>query len=148
MKDISSSFIEKGIDGFFVDNVDVYYYNKSDSIYNGVTIILKDLMKYNKKVVINGGDEYMYKYSNIKEVATGINQESVFSSIDFDNHELVTQEPEDHEYFKEYVEFGASKGLDIYLLEYTTDKDLIDKIIKYTSEKGFKYYISDSIELD
>lgn len=36
----------------------------------------------------------------------------------------------------------------VYLLEYTKDKKLISKIKKYCNNNKFKYYISDSIELD
>lgn len=42
----------------------------------------------------------------------------------------------------------AEKGADICLLEYTRDKRLISEIRDYCQKHGFKYYISDSLELD
>ena len=45
---LAKSLIDKGIDGFFIDNTDVYYYNESEQIFDGVSELLKDLKKYNK----------------------------------------------------------------------------------------------------
>lgn len=152
MENLASSLIEKGIDGFFVDNTDVYYVYQETDIFLGVRDILLNLMKYNKKVIINGGDTFMYayrkNYNNIKEIATGVNQESVFSCIDFDHNKLTVADDEDRQYFMDYVEMCSRNGLDVYLLEYTTSQSLIKKIDAYCKEKGFSYYISDSIELD
>ncbi len=151
MKSLAKNLISKGIDGFFVDNTDVYYFVKETRIFNAVTTILKDFMSYDKEVIINGGDEYILEYSkknDVRDVATAINQETVFSKIDFKNNRLLTQSKEDREYYQSYIEEAYSKGLHIYLLEYTTDSLLIERIKEYSSNNHFNYYISDSIELD
>ena len=151
MKSLSKDLMSKGIDGFFVDNTDIYYIKKTTKIFNAVTTILKDFMSYDKEVIINGGDEYILEYSkknDVRDVATAINQETVFSKIDFENNRLLTQSKEDREYYQSYIEEAYSKGLHIYLLEYTTDSLLIERIKEYSSNNHFNYYISDSIELD
>lgn len=151
MKSLSKDLMSKGIDGFFVDNTDIYYIKKTTRIFNAVTTILKDFMSYNKEVIINGGDEYILEYSkknDVRDIATAINQETVFSKIDFENNRLLTQSKEDREYYQSYIEEAYSKGLHIYLLEYTTDSLLIERIKEYSSNNHFNYYISDSIELD
>ncbi len=38
-------------------------------------------------------------------------------------------------------------GADIYLLEYTVDDELKKEIETYCQDKGYRYYISDSLEL-
>ena len=140
------------IDGFFVDNCDVYYEYTTDDIFVGLTTILKHLMKYQKPVIINGGDafvmEYKERYGRLTDIMTGVNQESVWSRIDFDTGKFSVQKKSDRNYFMKYVETCDSQGLDVYLLEYTKSKTLKSKIKKYCRQKHFHYYISDSIELD
>lgn len=149
---LAGEMIEKGVDGFFVDNCDVYYVNNEEKIYQGVEKILSGLMSYDKEVIINSGDvfldEYYDRYGHIDDIITGINQETVFTSIDFDSESFGRQTDDDSEYYREYIEKYGDMGAKIFLLEYTTDKSLIKQIKQYCTEKGFTYYVSDSIELD
>lgn len=149
---LAPELVNKGVDGFFVDNTDVYYVYPKKEIMNGLAKILKGLKGKGKKVVINGGDSFLDAYTSKggkwSDVITGINQESVFSSIEWDTNTFGKASKEDHEYFKDYLEKYGSLGAEIYLLEYTTDKNLIKQIKKYSIEKGFHYYISDSLALD
>lgn len=149
---LEKGLIKKGIDGFFVDNCDVYYEYTTDDIFEGLTTILKHLMKYRKPVIINGGDafvmEYKERYGRLTDIMTGVNQEAVWSRIDFDTGKFSVQKKSDRNYFMKYVETCDSQGLDVYLLEYTKSKMLKSKINKYCRQKHFHYYISDSMELD
>lgn len=149
---LEDELLGKGIDGFFVDNCDVYYEYPTDEMFDGLTSILKHLMSYDKPVIINGGDtfvtRYREKYGSAKDIMTGVNQESVFSSINFERGSFSAQTKEEREYFKEYIEACGTDGADVFLLEYTTDSSLTAQIEKYCSKKGFRYYIADSIELD
>lgn len=142
----------KGIDGFFVDNCDVYYNFPTDGIINGLTVMMTSMVDTGLEVIINGGDCYLDSYCNNggswDDVITGINQESVFSSILWNEDSFGTADPDDHEYFIDYIERYSELGADIYLLEYSTDKDLINQIESYCDKHGFYYYISDSVELD
>ena len=146
------SLLEKDIDGFFVDNCDVYYNYPSEQILDGLTVIMRSLVDTGKAVLINGGDTYLDAYCGSggqwSEVITGINQETVFSRILWDGDKFGTASQEDQEYFQDYIERYASKGADIYLLEYTRNKHLISDIHDYCLKNGFDYYISDSLELD
>ncbi len=145
-------FSKEDIDGFFVDNCDLYYFYPSEEIMNALTNIMQAMINTGKEVIINGGDSYLDAYCNSgghwDDVITGINQESVFSKILWDEDKFGTAEAKDKEYFQDYIERYAAKGADIYLLEYTTDKNLIKEIKEYCEEKAFNYYISDSLELD
>lgn len=44
---------KKGIDGFFVDNTDVFYVYPDDEIYKGILTILSEINKTDKGVIIN-----------------------------------------------------------------------------------------------
>ena len=99
------------------------------------------LISTGKPVIINGGDSYLDAYCSNRgqwsDVITGINQESVFSKILWDEDEFTAATGEDREYFQNYIERYAEKGADIYLLEYTCDGGLIKEIQKYCQKNGF-----------
>ena len=149
---LEEELLDKSIDGFFVDNCDVYYVYHTDDVFEGLTTILEHLMEYGKPVIINGGDTYVMEYEtregSIQRIMTGVNQECVFSRINFKKGSFSAQKKIDREYFQDYIETCDRQGCDVYLIEYTTDRKLKRKIKKYCKKKGFDYYISDSIELD
>lgn len=151
-EDIMPKLVGKGIDGFFVDNCDVYYNYPKAKIMNGLTVMMKALVGTGKKVLINGGDMYLDAYcksgGSWNDVITGINQENVFAKIIWKKNKFGKASAEDHKYFVSYVERYSKLGAEIYLLEYTTDKKLISQIDDYCKTHGFEYYVSDSIELD
>lgn len=151
MEQLSQELFEKGVDGFFIDNCDVYYYAPRESIFEGLTAILQNIMTFDKAVIINGGDtyvtEYMERYGTIDHIMTGVNQESVWSAIDFDKGTFYEQTKETRDYYCNYLEACQADGMDVYLLEYTTDKKLIQKIKKYCNEHDFHFYVSNSLEL-
>ena len=59
---LSQELNEKGVDGFFIDNCDVYDYAPHESIFEGLTAILQNMMTFGKAVIINGGDTYVAEY--------------------------------------------------------------------------------------
>lgn len=151
MEQLSQELFEKGVDGFFIDNCDVYYYAPRESIFEGLTAILQNIMTFDKAVIINGGDtyvtEYRERYGAIDHIMTGVNQESVWSAIDFYKGTFYEQTKETRDYYCNYLEACQADGMDVYLLEYTTDKKLIQKIKKYCNEHDFHFYVSNSLEL-
>lgn len=151
-EELIPSLLAKDIDGFFVDNCDVYYQFPTEPILKGLSEIMTDMTGTGKAVLINGGDVYLDAYCKTlgswDDVCTGINQETVFSRIIWKKNKFGTAKKGDRKYFQKYIEKYAAKGATIYLLEYTTNPKLIKKIRKYCKTKGFEYYISDSIELD
>ena len=168
LNELAPSILAKGVDGFFVDNVDVYYVAlnedgefdhyrdvDADAVYNGVATILSGLQNLpgNPYVCINGGDTFVTEYAenggNLSNVMDAVNQESVFSTIrDYDRNIFGTQDNGDHNWYLQYVQLVASQGLDVYLLEYTTDSNLIGQIDSYCDNNGFTYYVSGRVDLD
>lgn len=149
---LAQAYLDQGVDGFFIDNCDVYYLYPTDAVFSGLTTVLKKLVATGKQVIINGGDayvtEYAQRYGTIADVMTGVNQETVFSAINFDKGTFARATEEDHAYFMDYVQRVAALGGKVYLLEYTKDPKLIAEIQAYCQAKGFDYYISGSIELN
>ena len=151
INNLAYNIINKGIDGLFIDNVDVYYNYKNDDIFNGLTYILKELKKMTY-TLINGGDEYVMeyyeRYNNITDIMSGVNQETVFSKINWDREDSFSKnDKSETEYFMEYVEFIGSHEGDVYLLEYSRDNALINTIYDYCNNHNFKYYVSKTLEL-
>lgn len=149
---IAKEIYEKGIDGFFVDNCDVYYNYNNEEIYQGLVNILGNISNYDKDVVINGGDKFVARYieenAGISGVLTGINQEEVFSTYDFNAGISSKSSDEEREYYQNYIDKCSRLGADVYLIEYTNDIKIIKEVEKYCNKRGFKYYIADSIELN
>ena len=151
LKKLAPKILAKGVDGLFVDNVDIYYIKKTPEIFEGVTKILKGLQEMDTYVSINGGDtfvmDYIKKGGKFTDVADAVNQETIFSEIDFDNERFLQHDEEERGYFQNYVETVAKNGGDIYLLEYTKDAKLIEQIKEYCRAHHFRYYVSSTLEL-
>lgn len=67
----------------------MYYNYKTDAIYNGLVSTLEGIRASKKKVIINGGDTFVSKAikdDNLRgDIFDGVNQESVYMAINFDN---------------------------------------------------------------
>ncbi len=150
--ELAPSLIEKGIDGFFIDNTDVYYNFEEEEIYQGLVNILSQLKDTDMKVLINGGDVFVTKYleenGNLDDILDGVNQESVFTSINWDEGTFTSSDEESKEYYLSYLEKVKAAGKEIYLLEYTDDESMILNIKNQCTRRYYHYYISNSIELD
>lgn len=149
---LAKKLVKKGIDGFFVDNVDVYYMYHNDKIFNGVTTILKNFKALGVDVVVNGGDTYVRQYvkrhGKLEKILNAVAQESVFTTIDWDNNNaFIEQDEGDHKYAISYINFVSKHGGNVYLIEYSKDKKLIKRISDYCAKKGYVYYASNSLDL-
>lgn len=148
---IAENLVKKGVDGFFVDNCDVYYvYKESNAMYNGLVTIMKKLHGYGVDVIINGGDVFVTRLMKDKktDIITGVNQECVFSRItDYEKDGFKSQTKTETKYFTDYLGKVKKKGLSVYLLEYTKDEKVKKKIKSYCDTNGFRYYISGKVNL-
>ena len=151
LKELVPELLEKHVDGFFVDNCDVYYEYPEQKILDGLGVIMQELVATGKDVIINSGDCFMDAWceqgGTWDQVITGINQESVFSSILWDDDKFGRQEEEDHEYFVSYITRYGEMGAKIFLLEYTLDEELVKEIDEFCREHGFIYFVSHTLEL-
>lgn len=150
---MAQALVDKGIDGFFIDNVDVYYLYPTEAMYNGIKDVLLGLKKtYNNiPIIINGGYEFietsLEKDLDLTTMLDGVNQESVFTTIDFKHNRLTKNTMEERTQLLEYFERVAQKGVTIYIIEYTTSPSLIKELQTYYAQTGYYYYVSSNIEL-
>lgn len=151
LKKLAPDILAKGVDGLFVDNTDIYYIKETKDIFNGVADILKGLQAMDTYVSINGGDtfvmEYIEKGGKFSDIADAVNQETVFSAIEWEEERFSQNPDKERAYFQKYIETVAANGGDIYLLEYTKDAALIKQIQEYCREHHFRYYVSGTLEL-
>lgn len=158
-KGLARMLADKGVDGYFVDNCDVYYFQgvegaQKPGLLGGLADIMKGLKATGLKVIINGGDAFMDAYcahgGAWSDVIDGINQETVFSKINWNKKDSFGRaSAEDLEYFRGYIEKYGALGADIYLLEYTKDKKLVATVYEYCVKQGekYKYYASPRLDL-
>ena len=142
-------FLNAGYDGIWADNTDVYEEYPSDAAYKGITRILQALYPHGY-IMINGGMEYMLRAISQKvSVAHGVTQEEVFSLItDYSGSgEFGSQIASESLEYQKYLAKAMGAGMGAYLLEYTRDPKLRQKIIDYCNASGAGYFISDDVNL-
>lgn len=143
---------DKGFDGFFIDNIDVYYMFQTKEIYDGIVDILTQLKSDNMDVIINGGDIFVQEYiasgEQSKRIFDGVNQEEVYTSYNFEEEGFEINTAEDREYYRNYLEELLNQGYIVYVLEYADKKEIQNKAIEYASDNGFIAYVTDNIDLD
>lgn len=148
--ELGRRYADLGLDGFFLDNADVYYQYPSDEIYDGLCSILKGLKSYDLPLLINGGDPFVSRCmaeGKALSLFDGINQETVFTKINFDSGTYSEQPESETEYFQSYLAEAKKHGLSVYLLEYSADEELAEKIDSYCKENGFFWYNAEGLEL-
>ncbi|MDU7786333.1 MAG: endo alpha-1,4 polygalactosaminidase [Aggregatibacter aphrophilus] len=148
INELGKKYADMGMDGFFLDNADIYYHYHTDEIFQGLVEILGGLRHYNIPLIINGGDLFVKKCIEQNMVLIdGINQESVFTTINFENGTYGIQREIETAYFQKYLTDVKAYGLSVYLLEYHASEELSKKIDEYTNKNGFLWYNATGLEL-
>lgn len=149
-----------GVDGFWIDNLDIYYMAKEEwkwsqdkvsALYENLSSILEGLHAMGT-IMTNGGDVFVKKLlrdEKRRSFIDMVNQETVFSSIRSYSGKgtFGRQNQEDMAYYREYVETADRAGKGVFLLEYTTDTDVRSRIEEYCRRKGFSACISTTLKL-
>lgn len=154
IEELSAKLVEKGVDGFFIDNIDVYENFTTKEIFNGIINILQVLKAHNKKIIINGGDVFLREAIAANSLPNGlidgINQECVFTEIDFEKEIFNIKSGDSQEYYKEYLSICKKEGINVYIIEYIDkfNKKILAEIRSYCDENNFKFYIANSLSLD
>lgn len=147
---LAPSYLELGLDGFFLDNCDVYYMYPSDDMFYGMVGILRGLDEYDVKLMVNGGNDFVMRCVD-EGISSGlidaICQETVFTSIDFDNRTYGEQPVDESLYYQEYVESASEAGIEVYLIEYAAEGDVLERAEDYCEEWGFIVYNAAGLEL-
>lgn len=144
----------KGADGFWADNIDLYEEYPSTEMYNAITAVL-DAIHFGI-TNINGGMAYLdkamdkdgSKYQGIGNVDI-VTQEEVFSRITSykgDGEFSVQTEKQSSEY-QNHLKRAARHKMIPALLEYTKDSRIKDKIRAFCAETGALACVSDKVNL-
>ena len=143
------SLVQKDVDGFFVDNTDVYYNYPQESIYDGILTILDYMNHTGRKIILNGGDCFVKKYLTTEKnvLIDGVNQENVFTAYDFSKDVYTKNDQSTREYYTEYLDLAMSHGCTAYTLEYAMDPTIRRQAAAYAGKHGYICYISDNIGL-
>ena len=150
INDLGQKYSSMGLDGFFLDNADIYYEYPKEEIYQGLKKILTGLKQYSLPLILNGGDTFVQKSiedGSALSIFDGVNQECVFTKIDFTKPSYLSQDKETKAYYEEYLEKAKTAGLSVYLTEYRADSVLSQEIEQYCKENGFLWYNAESLEL-
>lgn len=150
VSEAGKQYADMGLDGLFLDNADVYYHYPRQDIFEGLCAILKGLKAHGLQLIINGGDTFVSKCIQEHSAAglfDGINQECVFTSIDFEHNSYGKQQDEERSYFQEYLAGVKASGLSVFLLEYGADASLSEQISAYCKTNGFFWYNAEGKEL-
>ena len=86
VQDRARVYKERGLDGLFIDNTDVYYRYHTPEVYQSLKSMLASLKRQGFKLIINGGDVFVsekLKDGSAKKLYDGVNQEDVFTTYDF-----------------------------------------------------------------
>ena len=148
--ELGESCARLGLDGLFLDNADVYYRYPAEDIFQGLCAILEGLRGYGLPLVLNGGDSFVTGCMDrgiAPALFDGINQESVFTRIDFGSQGYCVQEESETRYFQEYLLRAKAQGLTVWLLEYGADRALSARIDAWCSEHGFLWYNAKDLAL-
>ncbi|MGI6046077.1 MAG: endo alpha-1,4 polygalactosaminidase [Eggerthellaceae bacterium] len=146
---LAQELADKGVDGFFVDNLDVYSENPSDEYYQALITILNDLHQYNVPIMVNGADEFVVAALDDHQtnLFNSVNQEEVFTQMNGSPYDHIVQTEEATEYYEDYLERCRQEGLAVYLTEYNAPEDMIDSINNYCDTNGFIWYNAPNVEL-
>ena len=150
---------DPNLDGFFLDNLDIYghvtdkkkYSSMSEDVYDALVSILESYRETGLPVLINGADAFVSKLidEDRSGLIYGVNQETVFSRIiNYDKNKFGEQSDKEHKYYTNYLKQCKNEGLEVFVLEYTTDSEVENEISRYCQKNGFRYYISSRVDLN
>ena len=143
---LAKKYLSMGFQGFYVDNLDVYYHYETSAIYNGCLSVLKRLKAFNRIVMVNGADVLVRKLiaaGTVKNYLNVVNQEEVFSTNDGD-----VQDDYETQDYMEYLALAKRAGLKCCLLEYGTSSTVLSRIQAYANSNGFYYYYAPDRDLE
>lgn len=151
VKELASDLVQKGADGFFLDNTDVYAQEETPQTYEGLVRILEGLADYHLAVIVNGGDLFVKKLiaDHKQNLLRAICQESVFSCIrDYKKNQFGRQNKEVRDDYLTYLQTCKKANLAVLLIEYTKDSKLEEEADSYCKKMGFCLFVSKSLGLE
>lgn len=155
MSDRAKELKNKGANGFWVDNIDLYEEYPSSEMYDAISGVLTMLHGYGL-VNVNGGMAYLdkamdkdgSKYQGIGNVDI-VAQEEVFSRITSykGDGEFSAQAEKQSSEYQDHLKRVARHKMIPALLEYTKDSKIKDRIRAFCAEIGALACVADKVNL-
>ncbi|MGT2710793.1 endo alpha-1,4 polygalactosaminidase [Streptococcus oriscaviae] len=150
---LAQSLKDKGVDGLFLDNFDVYDHDQRPEVYASLVQLLKEFQTMNLPVIINGGSTFVSQFlaedpQLARQLIYAVNQESVFLAYDFDAGKPVQQTAEAEDFYLDYLNNLSQTGLQVFLIEYGADSHQAHQISKQCQDLNYTLYLAPSILLD
>lgn len=149
----AKSLKEKGFDGYWCDNIDVYTEYKSTKMYAAIKAVLKQIKAVGGYLMINGGSEFLDdaldKKVAVSKIINGYTQEEVFSRITSykGSGKFGKQNKDDGTYYKNMIKRAIKNKVAGFCLEYTRDAALKKTIKDWCDKNKSSYYISGDVNL-
>ena len=143
---------DKGFDGWWVDNLDVYEYYRSAKMFVACNVALKRIKRLGGYIMVNGGSDffdYAMDHDYSLSMVDGVTQEEVFSLITSykGDGKFSKQKKSQKDFYKSLLKKLRKRKVDIFLLEYTKNEGLKEEIKKWAKENKASYYISGKVNL-
>lgn len=148
----------RGFQGWWLDNLDVYEYHKSTAMSDSIIILLKRIraIDTSKYIMINGGSQFLDKLMdkdkthNTITYIDGVTQQEVYSLIkDYSGKGKFGEQTKDmHSWYKSYMKRLLRHKMQTFLLEYTKSSSLKTRIKNFCKNYNMTgYYISEDVNL-
>lgn len=149
---------ELGFNGWWLDNLDVYQYHKSPTMYDSIISLLKEIRSIDetKYIMLNGGSQFLDKLMdkdpshNSITFINGVTQEEVYSLIKSysGKGKFSSQTTSMHNWYKKYMKRLLRHNIQTFLLEYTISPSLKTRIKNFCKKYNMTgYYISENVDL-
>lgn len=153
ISDLCLDFINRGYDGFFLDNMDVYSeLDEAEAAYNALFHIVSDVKGTGFPVILNGGMDFMNAYLDTGFpaylICDGVAQEEVYSSYDPSTKKYGKSDSSSKKEYLKYLDERKADGLEIYLIEYTKNPFLRFEALLKATTSNWNVYVTDDILLD
>ena len=145
---------QRGFDGWWLDNLDVYEEYKSAAMFQACVNLLRQIKSLGGYVMVNGGSEFwddaMDKKVAVAKLVNGVTQEEVFSRIiNYSGRgRFGKQTEEQNRFYQTLLRRLLKNRVQTFLLEYTRDEAVKKRIKAFcTKYKMTGYCISDDVDL-
>lgn len=143
-----------GVDGLFLDNLDVYSRYPTQATYDGLVACLGGVRGSGLTLVANGGDQFLTAYADaggsLASLVDGVCQECVYTCVEdyAGAGSFGRQSAEDVAYWEGYLTRMGEAGLDVWVVEYTRDPPVACDVARSCADHGWTCYVVGSLSLD
>ena len=150
---LAQSLKDEGVDGLFLDNLDVYDHDQRPEVYASLVQLLKEFQSKGLPVIINGGSTFVSQLvaenpKLARQLIYAVNQESVFLAYDFDAVKPVQQTAEAEDFYLDYLRMVSQANIAVYIIEYGANLRQAQQISKQCQDLNYTLYLAPSILLD